>query len=76
MSQTVLYLTEDQTQKADEFKKNHDCKYRTQEIPDHIYVGEIGGTTSYRFTPTSLGVVAVVLCTCGNEMELTDHESW
>lgn len=39
-------------------------------------VGAIGGTTTYSFTPTSLGVVVKVRCACGVEIDLTDYKNW
>lgn len=38
--------------------------------------GDIGGRLTFSFTPTSLGVVTVVKCACGAEVNLTDYESW
>lgn len=65
---TLFSLTEDEYKLAVEFKNSHHC--------DHINVGAIGGSTTYRFTPTSLGIIAVVSCVCGKELDLTDYESW
>lgn len=36
------------------------------------YVGTIGGRFSYEFTPTSLGDIAVVKCSCGGEFCFRD----
>ncbi len=37
--------------------------------------GAIGGSLTYCFTPTTLGVVAEVKCACGKKIDLTDY-SW
>lgn len=35
--------------------------------------GAIGGQFTYLFTPTSLGTVKKVKCTCGEEYDCTDY---
>ena len=41
------------------------------------YSGAAGGSLTYSFTPTSLGVIAVVRDGhTGEEINLTDYESW
>ncbi len=34
------------------------------------------GRFTFRFTPTSLGIVTLVSCACGNEINITDYASW
>jgi len=36
------------------------------------YTGVIGGRWTYAFTPTSIGTMAVVRCTCGAEEDIGD----
>ncbi len=38
--------------------------------------GAIGGVTSFTFTPTGLGVIVKVRCGCGEEVDITDFDSW
>lgn len=41
------------------------------------YGGAVGGDLTYEFTPTSLGVTAIVRNVhTGNTIDLTDYESW
>ncbi len=40
------------------------------------YFGAIGGRYTYSFTPTSLGVVFTVECSCGEKKDLTEYDSW
>lgn len=40
------------------------------------YEGAIGGKISFHFTPTGLGPVIKITCDCGEELDLTDVESW
>jgi len=44
----------------------HDCPI--------TYEGAIGGKFTYSFTPTSLGVIAVITCSCGYKLDCTDYE--
>lgn len=62
-----FYLDEDQLKKLDEWLKTN----------PQVFRGVIGGSLTYSFTPTSLGVVAKVKNTAsGKEIDLTDYESW
>ncbi len=38
--------------------------------------GAIGGRLSFIFTPTSLGVITIVKCACGEEKTLTNFNEW
>lgn len=38
--------------------------------------GAIGGRMSYKFTPTGLGTMFVVMCACGEQLDLTDVSGW
>lgn len=40
------------------------------------YGGAIGGRLTYKFTPTSIGVIASVKCSCGEEQTLSDFTTW
>jgi hypothetical protein len=40
-----------------------------------LYEGASGGATTFKFTPTSLGLVTVVKY-WNEEINLTDYESW
>lgn len=42
----------------------------------HIHGGAIGGSVTYQFTPTSIGTIEGVLCSCGAELDLTDYDSF
>lgn len=62
--------------KAEAWVKDHatptgePCTWQTS------YQGAIGGVLTYSFTPTSIGTVHKVRCTCGAEMDVTDYEAW
>jgi len=40
------------------------------------YAGAIGGEYTWCFTPTSLGDVCKVKCSCGETLDVTDYENW
>ena len=53
--------------------KTHKCK-----LKDPSKQGAIGGRFTYQFTPTSMGIITVVKCACGKDLDLdlTDYKSW
>jgi len=63
-----FYLSEEDEKKYAEWSKNHNCPI--------TYTGAIGGKTTFQFTPTGLGSIIKVICGCGEELDLTDYESW
>ena len=36
----------------------------------------IGGRLTYSFTPTGIGCIVAVRCSCGRELDLTDWKNW
>jgi len=61
-----------------EWKAEHDkvCPLYDDGINPTSPVGAIGGRTSYKFTPTGLGVAVSVECACGESKNITDYECW
>jgi len=69
MDNIVLFkLTDEQFILAHEFRINHECPISNSST--------IGGRISYEFTPTGLGIIEVVKCTCGSKLDLTDYNTW
>lgn len=64
----MFTLTDEQKKRAIEWEPTHGCT-----IKNH---GAIGGATTYKFTPTSVGVIQVVTCACGGELDLTEYDLW
>ena len=63
--------------KFDKWNIEHEkmCRFvPTEENP--FAGGAIGGRLTYSFTPTSLGLITVVSCACGEEANLTDYSNW
>jgi hypothetical protein len=71
----IFELTEDESKKAREFFKNHKCSIGLDEY-GFKKMGAIGGGETYSFTPTGLGNIIEVKCTCGKKLDLTDTDSW
>lgn len=42
----------------------------------YVTLGRLGGAYTYSFTPTSIGLVFKVVCSCGEKLDLTDYDSW
>jgi len=68
-------LTDKQKKEAFEFVENHDCSLGLDAFGNKN-VGAIGGETTYCFSPTGLGTVEVVKCSCGAELNLTNFDNW
>ena len=63
-----FHLDDEMHARSEHFIVTHPCTVQNE--------GFIGGKTSYRFTDTSIGQVAVVRCVCDAEEDLTDYSQW
>jgi cystathionine beta-lyase/cystathionine gamma-synthase len=62
-----FWLNDDENEKASKFVKQHEmCGSKAA----------IGGALTYEFSPTSIGCVIKIKCHCGNEVDVTDYNSW
>lgn len=43
-----------------------------RETKGEVYVGAAGGAYEFCFTPTGLGIIQIVKCADGTELDLTD----
>lgn len=59
---------------VEKYESEQMCKFASKH--SHCHRGAIGGAITYCFTPTSLGVIMTVKCTCGKELDITDYEGW
>ena len=59
-------ITDEQMKKAREFHPK--CKRR--------YSGAIGGSETFMFTPTSIGVFVSYKCRCGEVLDLNDYDKF
>jgi hypothetical protein len=63
--------------KATAWQCKHDReKHASQFKHGTRYSGAIGGAYTWCFTPTGIGTVVKVRCSCGEELDLTDYGSW
>jgi len=74
----MFTLSDKQVAQVREWENNHHCKLRTDEhgIKNEIYVGAIGGSLTYCFTPNGIGTAEGVKCACGEKLDLTDYDLW
>ena len=63
----MFNLTDDEKLRIDKWRRKHKCKVR---------VATIGGRLTYCFTPTGIGVLAKVKCSCGKKIHLRDSKDW
>ena len=54
---------------VDRHSKSRNCPYVD-------YSGAIGGNFTYSFTPTSIGSIVKVKCSCGDWFDATDYDYW
>lgn len=45
-------------------------------IVNPLSQGAIGGALTYSFTPTNLGMIIKIKCSCGEEIDVTEYEHW
>lgn len=64
-------LSESQIKKLDKWRKHHKCSIKAQ-YGIEKYVGAVGGELTYHFTPTSIGSVVTVSCSCGKKIDITE----
>ena len=64
----MFKLTADQQEETKKWMTGHGCNI--------TYEGAIGGKFTYAFTPTGIGVIERVTCSCGSVLDLTEYEKW
>ena len=64
-------MTEEEVQKAEKWIKEHNESAHITES-----FGAIGGQYTYDFTPTSIGVLCGLRCSCGAHITLTDLDTF
>ena len=52
------------------WQRTHQCRYRLKNGCQ--YFGCFGGGYTYSFTPTGIGTIYEIRCTCGKKMEFVD----
>lgn len=62
-------ISAEENEKIEAWKKQHLAEdHRAKTLVERLaFGGAIGGTFKYEFTPTSLGVIGSVKCSCGEE---------
>ncbi len=69
----MLPLSEKVNKTFEDWLLEHDktCPFKLR-----LNQGAIGGRFTYKYTPTSLGIVAKIECGCGSEVDVTDYSEW
>ena len=63
--------------KIQEWQNKHDLEKHGESFQHgQRYTGAIGGAYTFSFTPTGLGTVFKVTCSCGDHIDMTDYDSW
>jgi len=61
---------------SQEHKKTCSMRVDKDGNPVEFPGGAAGGMTSYKFTPTGIGMAIEVFCACGASENITDYEQW
>jgi hypothetical protein len=72
----MFKLTEEQNKRISEWMDAHDAEKHIPVGGTFRYSGAIGGAYTWQFTPTSLGIVQKVKCSCGDHIDVSDYDSW
>jgi hypothetical protein len=68
----MFALTQGELDKAEAWIKEHEQSH----IVHRDSGSAIGGAYTWCFTPTSIGTVCNVKCTCGQKIDCTDYDLW
>jgi len=74
----IFKIENNQEQKLNEWRRNHDCPYRDANGRYDIKssLSSFGELETFSFVPTSIGVVVTTCqCACGNTVDLSDYSA-
>lgn len=74
--QPAFSMSKQQREAIHKWIEAHDAEKHTPEGQGERYSGAIGGAYTYCFTPTSLGTVVKVCCSCGDMLDASDYDEW
>ena len=72
--QPAYYLSKEQREVAKEWIKKHNAERHILPGEKYRYAGACGGAFTWCFTSTSLGVVSVLECACGERIDVSDYD--
>lgn len=59
-----------------QYKKYERWRKAKKKKDGELYVGAIGGAYTFCFTPTGIGIIVTVKTSDGDELDLTDFDTW
>jgi len=73
----MFHLDEGQLKKISAWEAEQDAIFAKKQGRDEPYYGAIGGSITYSFTPTSLGVVVTVKHGATEaELDVSNYDEW
>lgn len=69
MSTRSFPLDDDEQAKAAGFEYEHEKRHGRSKAAD-------GARYTYSFTPSGIGTTIIVKCNCGEQLDVTNYESW
>ena len=74
--QMMFDVSKEQRELVKKWQEDHDKAKHIKPGEIHRYAGAIGGTYTWCFTPTSIGMATNVKCSCGEEIDITNYDEW
>jgi len=67
-------ITEEESKQIHDWIRKHNEEKHGADYAKkkYRYTGTIGGAFTYEFTPTSIGTIGTVICSCGEEFIFSD----
>lgn len=72
----MFFISTEQKEKAYQWQKEHDQAKHIPEGKTYRYSGAIGGAYTYCITPTSIGDVLKIKCSCGDILDVSEYDQW
>ena len=72
----VYGFHKEQRDAIDRWVREHDAARHLPPGRTFRFAGAIGGAYTYEFTPTTIGVVTTVRCSCGDSLDVSDYDQW
>jgi hypothetical protein len=72
----LFELTDEQWEKVKAWQIEMDAKTAKEQGRDRPYHGAIGGAYTFCFIPTSIGLITKVKHYSGEELDVTDYDSF
>lgn len=71
-----FYLYKEQRDRASMWREEHEATQHAVTPDNPRKTGAIGGAYTWQFTPTAIGTVVKLECSCGDFVDVSDYDDW